>query len=147
MQIPSCKFHYVGFLVQILSGGGFYCMGPSYEHHCAGFIVQLDHADFIVQILLCVFLHAHSVVSIERILSKAFLRANADFILRILSCGLHCADSIVRISLCKIHCLDSIVRILSCAFHHLHSIVCIPSCAFHHVHFVVCISSCALHMQ
>lgn len=114
---------------------------PSYEPDCADSIVQSDHADFGVQILLCVFLHTHSIVSIKRFLSKASYRAYADFILRILSCGFHCADSIVRRSLCGFyradyradfmvriivqirgfHCADSIVKIVVrtslCGFH------------------------------
>lgn len=113
-QTPLCGFHRVNSTMQILA----------------------------CRFLLCGFLYAHFIPSIERnrIPSTAFHRPHSihripssvfrqrHFIvqMRIPSCGFYCVDLIVRILLCGFHRADSIMQIPS--FDHFYSVVCIPSC-------------------
>ena len=91
MQIPSCRFHCADSLAQILS------YGDSIDRSCADSISQIRPADFIVQILLCGFLHAPSIVSIERIPSSALQHSivRMRVFLSCPSCGFHGTGSIV----------------------------------------------------
>ena len=122
MQIPSCGFHCVQVPLCGFHRADSTVRISSCRFYCAGSFMPIRSFPS------SAFHRFHRAHSIQCIPSKTFYRANANFILRVVSCGFHRADHIM--------CLPS------SAFHCVHSIVCIPLCAFHRVHSITCIASC-----
>lgn len=130
VQIPSCRFHCVVYIVPIPSCGfhraDFYCVDfivPSCGFYCVGFIVRIHN-------------------------------------LWIALCGFHCVDSILwiplcRCPLCRFHCMvhgfhhaDLIVWVPFCRFASYRCLSCgCPSCRFYWVDFIMQILSCGSIVQ
>lgn len=98
-QISSCRFPYADSIVRQILSRGSIVRTPLCGFHRAD-----KGAPSIERIPLSV---SHRTYSIERIQSRAFYRANADFILRIPSDKFHCVHSIRRIPLCEFHRSES----------------------------------------